>query len=127
MAKRDALANMAKFKELEGEGNLLATRCLNRRNISHISADGAGDGRMVAVMKNGDCLRLTPGFAPEPPKPSLPYDAEVEWLESTGSQYVDISKNFAGKALGATVKWGKILRFNTRPRGEWRKRCRLPL
>ena len=29
------------------------------------------------------------GERPEPPKPSLPYDAEVEWLESTGAEYID--------------------------------------
>lgn len=86
MAKRDTLANMVKFKELDGEGNLIATRYLNRKAIASISV-GNGEG-MVAVMKNGDFFRLPPGFDPD--QPTVPYDAEVEYIEATtGTQYIN--------------------------------------
>lgn len=41
-------------------------------------------------------LMMSQAVRPEPPTPVLPYDAEVEWLQSDGSAYLDTGIKAAG-------------------------------
>ena len=72
-----------KILETDGGGRLAAVKYVNRRNIVAINEEG---GRIVAVMSNGDTVGM-PEMPPSEAK--LPYDAEVDYLESTGTQYID--------------------------------------
>jgi hypothetical protein len=45
-------------------------------------ADGTAEVQMLTLSEGGAAEE------PEPPTPVLPYDAEVEYLESTGTQYI---------------------------------------
>lgn len=65
---------------------------VNRRNIVSVNDVGGG---VITTMWNGDTVRMK---ELPPDEPKLPYDAEVEYLESTGTQYIDtgIVPNTAG-------------------------------
>lgn len=65
------------------ENDEQAVKYVNRRNIVSVNDVGGG---VIAAMWNGDAVRLT---ELPPDEPKLPYDAEVEYLESTGTQYID--------------------------------------
>ena len=73
-----------KMFEIDGDEKVAAVRYVNRRNIVSINQEGGG--RIAAVMNNGDAVGM-PEMPPSEAK--LPYDAEIEYLESTGTQYID--------------------------------------
>lgn len=50
-------------------------------------ADGTAEVQMLALSEGGAAEEPEP---PTPPTPVLPYDAEVEYLESTGAQWVGV-------------------------------------
>ena len=65
----------------------------------------------LSAVAAGECLsspvRSALGAERNNVKAHLPYDAEVEFIESTGdnSQYIDLSGVLGGKTLSATIKW----------------------
>lgn len=81
--------------ELGIHGNVVSRRVVNSDRICSISVESASPSTARVFMKNGDAFtlpvegklkELIEGKWPPPPKP---YDAEIEYLESTGTQYVD--------------------------------------
>lgn len=56
-------------------------------------ADGTAEVQMLALSEGGAAEEPEP---PTPPTPVLPYDAEVEWLQSDGSAYLDTGIKAAG-------------------------------
>ena len=48
------------------------------------------------------------------PPPPLPYDAEVEYLESTGTQYINLSQAIAGRTIATEIRWVPVSSVNDR-------------
>lgn len=74
-----------------------SAKYVNRRSI--VSVNDMDEG-IVAVMRNGDTVGM-PELPPDEPK--LPYDAEVEYLESTGTQWIDTGVVFSDSTH--TYQW----------------------
>lgn len=83
--------------ELDIHGNVVSRRVVNSDRICSMSVESASPSIARVFMKNGDVFRfpvegrlkdLIEGKWP-PPIPPKPYDAEIEYLESTGTQYID--------------------------------------
>ena len=56
-----------------------------------LTLESSGDGTAIATMLR---LRKSSAEPVPPPPPPLPYDAEIEYLESSGTQYIDTNIHF---------------------------------
>lgn len=63
---------------------------LNERDYRLIALKNEARDDLWTLMMMGQNERSPEPVPPEPPTPVLPYDAEVEYLRSTGTQYFDL-------------------------------------